>query len=122
PAGARPRRPGAAGGERTGDRRRHAPRTARGRAALPRRGDEGRRPRQGRGRRMSTRLPVADAREVRRYAVELLRRHPRQLAAMIVLHAFAAFTGLAGPYLLGRLVQGVVDGTSALRVDVLALA
>lgn len=70
---------------------------------------------------MSVRLPVADAREVRRYTGELLRRHPRQLLVALVLHAFAATTGLAGPYLLGRLVEGVVRGTSSMRVDLLAV-
>ncbi|MQA06129.1 MAG: ATP-binding cassette domain-containing protein [Streptosporangiales bacterium] len=70
---------------------------------------------------MSARLPVADAAEVRRYAGELMRRHPRQLLATVVLHAFAATTGLAGPYLLGRLVEGVVTGTAPVRVDLFAV-
>lgn len=66
-------------------------------------------------------LPVANGAEVRRYARSLLRRHPRQLGITVVLHGSAAITGLAGPYLLGQLVQGVVHGTTGMRVDVLAV-
>lgn len=66
-------------------------------------------------------LPVATGAEVRRYARSLLRRHPRQLGITVVLHGSAAVTGLAGPYLLGQLVQGVVHGTTGMRVDVLAV-
>ncbi|MGH3099076.1 MAG: ABC transporter ATP-binding protein [Streptosporangiales bacterium] len=65
-------------------------------------------------------LPVATGAEVRGYARSLLRRHPRQLGVTVLLHGSAAVTGLAGPYLLGQLVQGVVHGTTAMRVDVLA--
>lgn len=62
-------------------------------------------------------LPIADGKEVRAYAVLLGRRHPRQLAVSLGLYALAAIAGLAGPYLLGRLVQSVQQGTTRLHVD-----
>ena len=55
---------------------------------------------------MSVQLPVADVRDVRRYARHLVRRHPRQVALTVVLYAAAALAGLAGPPLLGRLEIG----------------
>ena len=67
-------------------------------------------------------LPTADAAGVRRYAGALLRRHPRALAGALVLHAAAALAGLAGPRLLGELVDGVQQGVTAARVDAVALA
>ncbi len=70
---------------------------------------------------MSTRiLPVANPRQVRRYARELVTRHPRALAATIALYTLAAVAGLVGPRLLGELVQGVQDGTTAGHVNVIA--
>jgi ABC-type multidrug transport system fused ATPase/permease subunit len=65
-------------------------------------------------------LPVAGAREVRRYARLLLRRHPRAVAGVIALYAAAAVAGLAGPPLLGRLVESVSRGTTRGHVDALA--
>ncbi len=68
------------------------------------------------------RLPVAGGRQVRRYALGLMRRHPRALAIALGLHALAAVAGLATPRLLGNLVQGIQDGTTATAVDQAALA
>lgn len=62
-------------------------------------------------------LPVANARAVRRYARELLRRHPRALVLALSFHASAAVAGLAIPWLLGDLVEGVKQGTSRGAVD-----
>lgn len=62
-------------------------------------------------------LPVADAATVRRQTAVLLRRHRRSLAGVVILHALAAATGLAGPWLLGRLVDDVTTGTTAAAVD-----
>lgn len=62
-------------------------------------------------------LPVADAATVRRQTAVLLRRHRRALAGVVTLHALAAATGLAGPWLLGRLVDDVTTGTTAAAVD-----
>ncbi|MBO4204761.1 ABC transporter ATP-binding protein [Micromonospora echinofusca] len=71
---------------------------------------------------MATALPVADAKQVRRYARSLIRRHPRALVAALGLHALAAIAGLAVPRLLGDLVERISRGTSALTVDRIALA
>lgn len=70
---------------------------------------------------MATALPVADAGQVRRYARTLMRRHPRGLAAALGLHALAAAAGLAGPRLLGDLVEGISQGTSTATVDRIAV-
>ncbi len=66
-------------------------------------------------------LPVADGRDVRRYARVLARRHPGLLWRSVALHTLAAVAGLAGPWLLGDLVQSVDDGTTTARVDTVVL-
>ncbi|MEH1012215.1 ABC transporter ATP-binding protein [Micromonospora sp. CPCC 206060] len=71
---------------------------------------------------MATALPVADAKQVRRYARTLIRRHPRVLVAALGLHALAATAGLAAPRLLGDLVERISRGTSAVTVDRIAVA
>nr|WP_205862589.1 ABC transporter ATP-binding protein [Planosporangium thailandense] len=65
-------------------------------------------------------MPVADGAQVRAYARQLIRRHPRGLAAVLGLHALAAVSGLAAPRLLGQLVESVQHGTTRLTVDRLA--
>ncbi|MFJ8963795.1 ABC transporter ATP-binding protein [Lentzea sp. NPDC102401] len=68
------------------------------------------------------RLPIADRREVRRAAVRLLRSERRALVVVLALTALTALTGLVGPYLLGKIVGGVDDGSLTLStVDKLAL-
>jgi ABC-type multidrug transport system fused ATPase/permease subunit len=66
-------------------------------------------------------LPVADTREVRRYAMSIARRHPRMLGGAIALHTLAALAGLAAPRLLGGLVEAVEKGTSVAHVDQIVL-
>ena len=66
-------------------------------------------------------LPVATAEQTRANARVLGRRHPRQLSRALVLHCLAAVAGLAGPRLLGGLVQGVQQGTTTTHVDEVAL-
>ena len=66
-------------------------------------------------------LPVATTKEVRRYALQLMRRHPRMLGAVLGLQTVAAIAGLAAPALLGELVQKIQDGTSAGVVNRIAL-
>jgi len=66
---------------------------------------------------MSTALPVADPRSVRRYAVQIARRHPRMLWSALVLHVLAAVCALAAPRLLGDLVEQVESGTTLAYVD-----
>lgn len=62
-------------------------------------------------------LPVADAPALRRHTAALLRRHRRGLGVVVLLHVLAATAGLAGPWLLGRLVDAVVAGTTTTVVD-----
>jgi ABC-type multidrug transport system fused ATPase/permease subunit len=66
---------------------------------------------------MSALLPVASSTQVRGYARELLVRHPRDLRLVVALHAAAAVAGLAGPWLLGSLVQDVEQGAGVAQVD-----
>ena len=70
---------------------------------------------------MSQLLPIADGDELRRHAKLLARRHRRALLGVVGLHAVAAAAGLAGPPLLGRLVQAVVEGTTRAYVDRIVL-
>jgi ABC-type multidrug transport system fused ATPase/permease subunit len=67
-------------------------------------------------------LPVANGPEVRRYALDLARRHPRQLGVALLLHVLAAVAGLAAPRLIGNLVQDVATGTTVSTVDKTILA
>jgi ABC-type multidrug transport system fused ATPase/permease subunit len=62
-------------------------------------------------------LPVAQPRDVRRYAVRLCRRHPRVLGGALVLHGLAAVAGLAAPRLIGELVESIERGTTLAAVD-----
>ncbi|HYF72937.1 MAG TPA: ABC transporter ATP-binding protein, partial [Nocardioides sp.] len=64
-----------------------------------------------------TQLPVAGTAAVRRYAADLMRRHPRMLATAVTLHLLAALAGLAAPRLLGDLVQAVDTGTTVRHVN-----
>jgi ABC-type multidrug transport system fused ATPase/permease subunit len=73
---------------------------------------------------MSELLPIAGGSELRTQAAILARRHRGGLALVVALHGAAAAAGLAGPALLGRLVQAVEEGTTSSYVDktVLVLA
>jgi ABC-type multidrug transport system fused ATPase/permease subunit len=62
-------------------------------------------------------LPIADTRDVRRYAVSLARKHPRRLWIAVFLHVLAAVAGLAAPRLIGDLVEAVATGTTVSYVD-----
>ena len=66
---------------------------------------------------MTELLPVADGRQVRGYVRQLLRNHPRSVRLAITLHGLAALTALAGPRLLGDLVESVEDGTTIGHVN-----
>ncbi len=70
---------------------------------------------------MSNLLPIASGPELREQATLLARRHRRGLGKMIALHASAAATGLAGPPVLGRLVESVRHGTTRGHIDQLVL-
>ncbi|WP_298329747.1 ABC transporter ATP-binding protein [Haloactinopolyspora sp.] len=69
---------------------------------------------------MTTTLPIATPAEVRAEGAGLFRRHRRQLAVALGVHVLAATAGLAGPFLLGRIVDAVTRGSSTTRIDVLA--
>jgi ABC-type multidrug transport system fused ATPase/permease subunit len=69
-----------------------------------------------------TALPVADRATVRRAARDLIARDRRAFVIALVLHSVAAVTGLAGPWLLGSIVDEVTAGAGAAVVDRLALA
>lgn len=62
-------------------------------------------------------LPVADSSALRAHTRYLLRRHRRGLGTVLVLHVLAATAGLAGPWLLGRMVDAVAQGTTTGYVD-----
>ena len=62
-------------------------------------------------------LPIADGATLRAYAGRLLRRHRRGFGQVLALHTLAATAGLAGPWLLGRMVDAVAQGTTTSFVD-----
>ena len=67
-------------------------------------------------------LPIADGPALRRETTVLLRRHRRGLGIVLTLHGLAAVAALAGPYVLGRIVDAVATGATAGFVDRAALA
>ena len=58
-------------------------------------------------------LPVADGPAVRAAAGRLFARHRGTFVLIAVLHTLAAVAGLVGPWLLGRLVDAVTEGTTS---------
>ncbi|MGC0374781.1 ABC transporter ATP-binding protein [Streptomyces sp. SAI-229] len=65
-------------------------------------------------------LPLAGPADVRRAAAELVRADGRAVAGVLALNGLAAVVGLAGPWLLGRIVDEVRDGGGMAVVDRLA--
>jgi len=70
---------------------------------------------------VSTLLPIAAGPDLRAQARLLARRHRGGLWVVVLLHALAAAAGLAGPPILGRLVEAVRRGTTASHVDKIVL-
>ena len=66
-------------------------------------------------------LPVASSETVSRYVRVLLRRHRSAFGVVIALHSVAAVAGLAGPIILGGLVESLTNGTTAAMIDKAAL-
>ncbi|MEU0422300.1 ABC transporter ATP-binding protein [Streptomyces canus] len=66
-------------------------------------------------------LPVADQATVRRASVRLIREDARAFTAVLALNALAALSGLAGPWLLGRIIDEVRAGEGVAAVDRLSL-
>ncbi|WP_167138492.1 ABC transporter ATP-binding protein [Diaminobutyricimonas sp. TR449] len=67
-------------------------------------------------------LPIADAKTVRATARALIREHRGALASVLVLHSIAALGGLAGPWLIGRMIDAMTTGTATqLGITIAAL-
>ena len=66
-------------------------------------------------------LPVAERQDVRRAMVGLVRADARAFVAVLALNALAAGAGLAGPWLVGRIIDEVRAGHGVGAVDRLAL-
>ncbi|WAL65749.1 ABC transporter ATP-binding protein [Amycolatopsis cynarae] len=69
---------------------------------------------------MPVRLPLATAAEARAWLAATLRARRRAFVVVIGLFCLASVAGLAGPQILGRLVDSVVAGSP--RIDVLAVS
>ena len=65
-------------------------------------------------------LPVAEPAAVRRAMLRLMRADRKAFATALTLNALAAAAGLAGPWLLGRIVDEVRTGHGVAAVDRLA--
>ncbi|WIX86537.1 ABC transporter ATP-binding protein [Amycolatopsis sp. DG1A-15b] len=66
------------------------------------------------------RLPTASRKDVRRWALKTAASHKREFGLLLGSLAVATLIGLAGPQLLGALVDDVAAGTTTGHVDVLA--
>ncbi|MEU4494117.1 ABC transporter ATP-binding protein [Streptomyces sp. NPDC023998] len=62
-------------------------------------------------------LPVGTPATVRAYVSELLQRHRRAFVLLIAVNAVAVISSMAGPYLLGGLVQDLADGARELHLE-----
>ncbi|MFJ4550134.1 ABC transporter ATP-binding protein [Streptomyces sp. NPDC088817] len=65
-------------------------------------------------------LPVGSASTVRSYVTELLRRHRRDFVLLITANTVAVVASMAGPWLLGGLVERVSDRTRELHLPLIA--
>ncbi|MER8224398.1 ABC transporter ATP-binding protein [Streptomyces sp. NPDC094143] len=65
-------------------------------------------------------LPVGAPATVRAYVAELLRRHRRAFLLLIAVNTAAVLASMAGPWLLGGLVERVSDGARDLRLELTA--
>ncbi|MER6920087.1 ABC transporter ATP-binding protein, partial [Streptomyces spiralis] len=68
----------------------------------------------------ATTLPVGAPATVRAYVLELLRRHRRAFLLLVTVNTVAVLASMAGPWLLGDLVERVSDGTRELRLGLTA--
>lgn len=62
-------------------------------------------------------LPVGTPATVRAYVSELLRRHRRAFVLLVCVNAVAVISSMAGPYLLGGLVEDLADGARELHLE-----
>ncbi|WP_329054974.1 ABC transporter ATP-binding protein/permease [Streptomyces violaceus] len=65
-------------------------------------------------------LPVGAPATVRAYAAELLRRHRRAFLLLVTVNTVAVIASMAGPWLLGELVERVSDEARDLRLELTA--
>ncbi|MGW0838761.1 ABC transporter ATP-binding protein [Streptomyces sp. NPDC002787] len=65
-------------------------------------------------------LPVGAPATVRAYVAELFRRHRRAFVLLITVNTVAVVASMAGPYLLGALVERVSDGARELHLELTA--
>ncbi|MFE0325986.1 ABC transporter ATP-binding protein [Streptomyces sp. NPDC058960] len=65
----------------------------------------------------ATTLPVGAPETVRAYVAELFRRHRRPFLLLIAVNTVSVVASMAGPYLLGGLVERVSDGARELRLE-----
>ncbi|MFD7995032.1 ABC transporter ATP-binding protein [Streptomyces mexicanus] len=65
-------------------------------------------------------LPVGAPATVRAYVRELLRRHRRAFVLLVTVNTVAVLASMAGPWLLGGLVQRVSDGAEDVRLGLTA--
>ncbi|MFJ8717328.1 ABC transporter ATP-binding protein [Streptomyces violaceus] len=65
-------------------------------------------------------LPVGAPATVRAYAAELLRRHRRAFLLLVTVNTVAVIASMAGPWLLGGLVERVSDEARDLRLELTA--
>ncbi|MFB7495742.1 ABC transporter ATP-binding protein [Streptomyces sp. NPDC056161] len=68
----------------------------------------------------ATTLPVGTARTVRAYVAELFRRHRRAFLLLMAVNTMAVVSSMAGPYLLGGLVERVSDEARELHLGLTA--
>lgn len=65
-------------------------------------------------------LPVGAATTVRAYVTELFRRHRRAFLLLVTVNTVAVVASMAGPWLLGGLVERVSDGSRELHLGLTA--
>ncbi|MEV4941017.1 ABC transporter ATP-binding protein [Streptomyces zaomyceticus] len=65
----------------------------------------------------ATTLPVAAHATVRGYVRELLRRHRRAFGLLVGVNAVAVIASMAGPYLLGSMVDELASGARELHLE-----
>ncbi|MGW0333452.1 ABC transporter ATP-binding protein [Streptomyces sp. NPDC003011] len=65
-------------------------------------------------------LPVGASATVRAYVAELFRRHRRAFLLLITVNTVAVIASMAGPWLLGGLVERVSDDARALHLELTA--
>lgn len=70
---------------------------------------------------MQLKLPLASAAVARRWAAMTFRANRREFVLVLVLFGIAAVAGLAGPQLLGLIVDEVSGAESSINIDVLAV-